>query len=134
MSRVMELEEQIKKLQEEKSKIYSEERKAALSEIKGKIATFQFTAKELGFKPEKAMDGRKARKEDKIAGKKTTKKVAKKAARKPYMSSGMYFDLDGEKIPVKRGKVPPNVKVFAAERGVTTDSLKRNADGMPFEK
>lgn len=134
MSRVMELEEQIKKLQEEKSKIYFDERNTALIEIKEKIALFEFTPKELGFKLAKAADGRKSSKEDKIASKKTAKKVAKKATKKPYKSSGQYFDLDGEKIPVKRGKAPPAVKAFATERGVSTDSLKRNADGSPVEK
>ena len=130
MSRVMELEEQIKKLQEEKSKIYSDERNSALIEIKEKIALFEFTPKELGLKLAKAVDGRKSRKEEKIASKKT----AKKAARKPYKSTGMYFDLDGQKVPAGRGRPPKEVSAFAAEKGVTTDSLKRNADGSPFQK
>jgi hypothetical protein len=78
----MELEDQIKKLQEEKSKIYSEERTSALSDIKGKIALFQFSAKELGFKlPKVASD--KAVKADKTVGKKAGKKAAKKAPKKP---------------------------------------------------
>ena len=74
MSRVMELEDQIKKLQEEKSKVYSEERKAALSDIRQKITLFQFSAKELGIKltkasPEKAV--KKAIASGKKAGKKS---------------------------------------------------------------
>ena len=81
MSRIKELEEQITKLQEEKSKIYSDERKAVLIDIKEKIALFEFTAKELGLKLEKTLVGRKSRKEEKIARKKTaSKKLAKKAS------------------------------------------------------
>lgn len=133
MSRVMELEDQIKKLQEEKSKVYSEERAAALSDIKGKIALFQFSPKELGFKqPKVASD--KSVKADKRDGKKAGKKAVKKAAKKAFKSSGMYFDLDGKQIPAGRGRPPKEVSVYAAEKGVTTDSLKRNADGTPVVK
>ena len=98
MSRVMELENQIKKLQEEKAKIYSEERSAALSDIKAKIALFEFSAKELGFKipkasPEKAV--KEAKTDGQKAGKKTVKKVTKKASK----ASGLYFDLEGKRFP-----------------------------------
>lgn len=133
MSRVMELEDQIKKLQEEKSRIYSEERAAALSDIKGKIALFEFSAKELGFKLAKA-SAEKAVKKSKSEGKKAGKKAAKKASKKSYKTSGMYFDLDGKRIPAGRGRPPKEVSVYAAEKGVTTDSLKRNADGSPVLK
>ena len=129
MSRVMELEDQIKKLQEEKSKVYSEERKAALSDIKGKIALFEFSAKELGIKLTKASPEKAVKKA--IAG---GKKAGKKAAKKAYKASGIYFDLDGKRIPAGRGRPPKEVSVYAAEKGVTTDSLKRNADGTPFKK
>jgi hypothetical protein len=132
MSRVKELDEQIKKLLEEKERVFSAERAAALADVKEKIATFEFTPKELGLKLAKAVDSRKSREEAKItAAKKTAKKTGEKAAKKPYKSRGQYFDLDGEKILVKKGPVNPKVKAFAAERGVTTDSLKRNADGSP---
>lgn len=133
MSRVMELEDQIKKLQEEKSKIYSEERAAALSDIRGKIALFQFSPKELGFKLPKA-SSEKTVKEAKTDGKKAGKKAAKKASKKAFKASGMYFDLEGKKVPAGRGRPPKEVSVFAAEKGVTTDSLKRNADGTPVVK
>ena len=133
MSRVVELEEQIKKLQEEKSKVYSEERAAALSDIRAKIALFQFSAKELGFKLPKA-SSEKTVKEAKADGKKAGKKAAKKASKKAYKTSGMYFDLDGKRIPAGRGRPPKEVSAFAAEKGVTTDSLKRNADGTPVVK
>lgn len=133
MSRVMELEEQIKRLQEEKLKIYSEERAAALSDIKGKIALFQFSAKELGFKLPKVAS-EKVAKADKTDGKKAEKKAAKKASKKAFKSSGMYFDLDGKQIPAGRGRPSKEVSVYAAEKGVTTDSLKRNADGTPVVK
>jgi hypothetical protein len=133
MSRVMELEDQIKKLQEEKSKIYSEERAAALSDIKGKIALFQFSPKELGFKLPK-VSSEKAVKADKARGKKSEKKAVKKAAKKAFKTSGMYFDLEGKKIPAGRGRPPKEVSVYAAEKGVTTDSLKRSADGTPVVK
>ena len=133
MSRVMELEDQIKKLQEEKSKVYSEERKAALSDIKGKIALFEFSAKELGIKLTKASP-EKAVKKAIASGKKAGKKAAKKAAKKAYKASGIYFDLDGKRIPAGRGRPPKEVSVYAAEKGVTTDSLKRNADGSPLLK
>ncbi len=133
MSRVMELEDQIKKLQEEKAKIYSEERASALSDIKGKIALFQFSPKELGFKlPKVASDN--AVKADKTDGKKPGKKAVKKVAKKASKSSGIYFDLDGKKIPAGRGRPPKEVSVYAAEKGVTTDSLKRNSDGTPVVK
>jgi hypothetical protein len=126
----MELEDQIKKLQEEKSRIYSEERSAALADIKGKIALFDFSAKELGFKlPKSSPD-----KADKAAGKKAAKKAARKASKRAFKSSGMYFDLDGKKIPAGRGRPPKEVSSYAAQRGVTTDSLKRNADGTPVAK
>ena len=127
MSRVLELEEQIKKLQEEKSKIYAEERKATLQEIKGKITLFGFSARELGIKlasgdmPDKKAKG-------------TAKKVAKKAGKLTFKSSGIYFDLDGVKILAGRGRPSKQVTAFAADRGVTPDSLKRNADGTPFTK
>jgi hypothetical protein len=89
MSRVLELEDQIKKLQEEKAKIYSEERTSALSDIRGRIALFQFSPKELGFKlPKVASD--KAVKADKTVGKKAGKKASKKA----FKSRGMYFELE----------------------------------------
>jgi hypothetical protein len=92
MSRVLELEDQIKKLQEEKAKIYSEERTSALSDIRGKIALFQFSPKELGFKlPKVASDKAvKAVKADKTVGKTAGKKAAKKA----FKSRGMYFELE----------------------------------------
>jgi hypothetical protein len=129
----MELEEQIKKLQEEKSKIYSEERAAALTDIKGKISLFQFSPRELGFKlPKIAAD--KAVKADKADGKKAERKAPGKASRKAFKSSGMYFDLEGRKIPAGRGRPPKEVSVYAADKGVTTDSLKRNADGTPVVK
>lgn len=130
MSRVMELENQIKKLQEEKSKIYSEERSAALSDIKTKIALFEFSAKELGFKLPKVSSENVPNADGKKAGKKTVNKVTKKSNK----SSGMYFDLDGRQIPAGRGRPPKEVSVYAAEKGVTTDSLKRNADGTPVMK
>ena len=133
MSRVMELEDQIKKLQEEKSKIYSEERTSALSDIKGKIALFQFSPKELGFKLPKVAS-EKAVKADKTVGKKPGKKAAKKAFKTASKSSGVYFDLEGKKVPASRGRPPKEVSVYAAEKGVTTDSLKRNADGTPVVK
>ena len=135
MSRIKELEEQITKLQEEKSKIYSDERKAVLIDIKEKSALFEFTAKELGLKLEKTLVGRKSRKEEKIARKKTaSKKLAKKASRKPTKVSGVYFDLDGRKVPAGRGRPPKEVTVYAASKGVSTNSLKRNADGSPHRK
>ena len=133
MSRVMELENQIKKLQEEKSKIYSEERAAALADIREKIALFQFSAKELGFKLPKA-SLEKPVKETRADGTKMGKKPANKASKKPYKASGMYFDLEGKKVPAGRGRPPKEVSVYAAEKGVTTDSLKRNADGTPVTK
>lgn len=134
MSRVKELDEQIKKLLEEKEKVFSAERAAALADVKEKIATFEFTPKELGVKLAKVADGRKSRKETKIAAKKAGKKAAKKAARKPRQLSGRYFDLDGQHVPVGTGRPPKEVSAFAAERGVTTDSLQRNADGSPYKK
>lgn len=80
MSRMMAVEDQIKKLQEEKSKVYSEERTAALSNIKGVIALFQFLPKELGFKiPKTASE--KVEKERKAGSRNSTKKAAKKATR-----------------------------------------------------
>ena len=130
MSRVMELENQIKKLQEEKSKIYSEERSAALSDIKAKIALFEFSAKELGFKLPKASAEKVSKADGKKAGEKTVKKVTKKANR----ASGLYFDLEGKRIPAGRGRPPKEVSVYAADKGVSTDSLKRNSDGTPFMK
>ena len=130
MSRVMELENQIKKLQEEKSKIYSEERSAALSDIKAKIALFEFSAKELGFKLPKASAEKVSKADGKKAGEKTVKKVTKKANK----ASGLYFDLEGKRIPAGRGRPPKEVSVYAAEKGVSTDSLKRNSDGTPFMK
>ena len=133
MSRVMELEDQIKKLQEEKSKVYSEERKAALSDIRQKITLFQFSAKELGIKLTKASP-EKAVKKAIASGKKAGKKAAKKAAKKAYKASGIYFDLDGKRIPAGRGRPPKEVSVYAAEKGVTTDCLRRNADGTPVVK
>ena len=133
MSRVMELENQIKKLQEEKSKIYSEERSAALSDIKAKIGLFEFSAKELGFKLPKA-SAEKAAKVSKADGKKAGKKTVKKVAKKASKASGLYFDLEGKRIPAGRGRPPKEVSVYAAEKGVSTDSLKRNADGTPFMK
>ena len=133
MSRVMELENQIKKLQEEKSKIYSEERSAALSDIKAKIALFEFSAKELGFKLPK-VSPEKAVKEAKTDGKKAGKKTAKKVTKKADKATGIYFDLDGKKVPAARGRPPKEVSVYAAEKGVSTDSLKRNSDGTPFMK
>ena len=87
MSRVMELDEQIRKLQEEKDRIYAEERKTALSDIRDKIALFAFSAKELGLKLPKAASA-KAEGPAKPAG----RKPAKKAAKAPK-SSGIYFDL-----------------------------------------
>jgi DNA-binding protein H-NS len=134
MSRVKELDAQIKKLLEEKEKVFSAERTAALADVKEKIATFAFTPKELGIKLVKVADGRKSKKESKIATKKTAKKVGKKAARKPYKSSGMYFDLDGQKIPIRRGNTPKEVKAYAVAKGIPVESLKRNADGSPFKK
>ena len=130
MSRVMELENQIKKLQEEKSKIYSEERSAALSDIKAKIALFEFTAKELGFKLPKA-SAENAAKVSKADGKKAGKKTVKKITKN---TSGLYFDLEGKRIPAGRGRPPKEVTVYAADKGVSTDSLKRNSDGTPFTK
>ena len=130
MSRVMELEIQIKKLQDEKSRIYSEERAAALSDIREKIALFEFTAKELGFKLPKALSERVSKADGKKAGKKTAKKVTKKADK----ATGIYFDLDGKKVPAARGRPPKEVSVYAAEKGISTDSLKRNPDGTPFTK
>lgn len=129
MSRVMELEDQIKKLQEEKSRIYSEERVAALSDIKGKIALFQFSAKELGFKLPKASAENVVKK-----GKAERKKAVKKASKRGNKASGVYFDLGGNKVPAGRGRPPKEVSVYAAEKGVSTDSLKRSADGTPFKK
>jgi hypothetical protein len=129
----MELEDQIKKLQEEKSRIYSEERAAALADIKGKITLFDFSAKELGFKLPKSSP-EKAAKTDKAAGKKAAKKAGRKASKRAFKSSGMYFDLDGKKIPAGRGRPKKEVSSYAAQRGVTTDSLKRNADGTPVAK
>lgn len=130
MSRVMELENQIKKLQEEKSKIYSEERSAALSDIKAKIALFEFSAKELGFKLPKVSSEKVSNVDGKKAGEKTVKKVTKKASK----ASGLYFDLEGKRIPAGRGRPPKEVSVYAADKGVSTDSLKRNSDGTPFMK
>ena len=130
MSRVMELENQIKKLQEEKSKIYSEERSAALSDIKAKIDLFEFSAKELGFKLPKVSSEKVSNADGKRAGKKAAKKVTKKASK----ASGLYFDLEGERFPAGRGRAPKEVSVYAADKGVSTDSLKRNADGTPFMK
>jgi hypothetical protein len=130
MSRVMELENQIKKLQEEKSKIYSEERSAALSDIKAKIALFEFSAKELGFKLPKASSEKVSKADGRKAGEKTVKKVTKKANK----ASGLYFDLEGKRIPAGRGRPPKEVSVYAADKGVSTDSIKRNSDGTPFMK
>lgn len=130
MSRVMELENQIKKLQEEKSRIYSEERAVALSDIREKIALFEFTAKELGFKLPKAS----AEKVSKADGKKAGKKTVKKGIKKSNKASGLYFDLAGKRFPAGRGRPPKEVSVYAAEKGVSTDSLKRNSDGTPFMK
>lgn len=130
MSRVMELENQIKKLQEEKSKIYSEERSAALSDIKTKIALFEFGAKELGFKLPKVSSEKVPNADGKKAGKKTVKKVTKKSNK----ASGLYFDLEGKNIPAGRGRPPKEVSVYAADKGVSTDSLKRNSDGTPYVK
>jgi hypothetical protein len=73
-------------------------------------------------------------KADKTDGKKPGKKAIKKVAKKAYKSSGIYFDLDGKKIPAGRGRPPKEVSVYAAEKGVTTDSLKRNSDGTPVVK
>lgn len=134
MSRVMELEAQIKKLQEEKSRIYSEERNSALIDVKEKIALFEFSARELGIKSGKAAESRVAKRDVKGAGKKAAKKAAKSAAKRAYKSSGIYFDLDGRKVPAGRGRPPKDVSAHAAERGVSTDSLKRNADGTPYLK
>lgn len=133
MSRVMELEDQIKKLQEEKARIYSQERKVALSDIREKIALFEFSAKELGLKLPKASSVKSA-KTTKAGSGKPAKKTANRAAKKAYKASGMYFDLEGTKIPAGRGRPPKEVSVYAAERSVTTDSLKRNADGTPALK
>ena len=133
MSRVRELEDQIKKLQEEKSRIYSEERAAALSDIREKIALFEFSAKELGFKLPKASP-EKALKEAKTDGQKAGKNATKKASKKPFKATGIYFDLDGKKVPAGRGRPPKEVSVYAADKGVSTDSLKRNSDGTPFGK
>ena len=133
MSRVMELENQIKKLQEEKSKIYSEERSAAQSDIKAKIALFEFSAKELGFKLPKA-SAEKAATVSKADGKKAGKKTVKKVTKKASKASGLYFDLEGKRFPAGRGRPPKEVSVYAAEKGVSTDSLKRNSDGTPFMK
>ena len=130
MSRVMELENQIKKLQEEKSKIYSEERAAALSDIKAKIALFEFSAKELGFKLPKVSSEKVPNADGKKAGKKTVTKVTKKASK----ASGLYFDLEGKRFPAGRGRPPKEVSVYAADKGVSTDSLKRNSDGTPYMK
>ena len=131
MSRIKELEEEITKLQKERSKIYSEERKIALADIKDKIALFGITAKELGLK---AVGGRKSAKKEGIASKKTAKKVAKKAARKPFKASGAYFDLGGKEVPAGRGRPPKEVTAYALDNGVTADSLKRNADGTRGKK
>lgn len=132
MSRVMELEDQIKKLQEEKARIYSQERKVALSDIREKIALFEFSAKELGLKLPKASSEKSAK--TKAGSGKPAKKTANRASKKAYKASGVYFDLEGKKIPAGRGRPPKEVSVFAAERSVTTDSLKRNADGTPALK
>ena len=133
MSRVRELDDQIKKLQEEKSKIYSEERAAALSDIREKIALFEFSAKELGFKIPKASP-EKAVKEAKTDGQKADKKTVKKVTKKANRASGLYFDLEGKRIPAGRGRPPKEVSVYAADKGVSSDSLKRNSDGTPFMK
>lgn len=127
MSRVQELEDQIQKLQQEKSKIYAEERKSALAGIKEKIALFSFTSKELGFKLPKVT-------EPEAKSKGPAKKAAKRAVRKAARSSGIYFDLDGRHVPAGRGRPSKEVTTFAAEKGIATDSLKRNADGTPFTK
>jgi len=129
MSRVMELDEQIKKLQEEKDRIYAEERKTALADIRDKIALFAFSPKELGLKLPKGGSA-KAEAPEKPKG----RKPAKKTAAKPAKSSGIYFDLGGRKIPAGRGRPPKDVTAYAAEKGVSTDSLKFRADGTPFTK
>ena len=128
MSRVMELDQQIRKLQEEKERIYVEERKAALAEIRDKVALFAFSAKELGLKLPKGSTAN-VEKPAKPSGRK-----AKKRAAKPAQSSGLYFDLGGRKIPAGRGRPPKEVTAYAAEKGVTTDSLKFRADGTPVNK
>ena len=128
MSRVMELDEQIRKLQEEKDRIYAEERKAALSDIRDKIALFAFSPKELGLKLPKGGTGG-AERPAKAAGRKPTRKAAKAPK-----SSGLYFDLGGRKVPAGRGRPPKDVTAYAAEKGVSTDSLKFRADGTPFAK
>jgi hypothetical protein len=125
----MELDEQIKALLDEKSKLFVEERKSVIVDIKQKIAIFELTAKDLGFKMPKPEAGDKTEKKGK-----TSAKAAKKAAKKAVKSSGIYFDLDGKKVPAGRGRPPKEVTLFAAEKGVTTDSLKRNKDGTPFTK
>ncbi len=62
MLRVKELEEQTTKLQEEKSKMHLEERKAALSDFLEKIVLFEIAVQELGFK---VVDGGEFRKKEK---------------------------------------------------------------------
>lgn len=134
MSRVKELDEQIKKLLEEKERVFSTERATALADVKEKIATFGFTPKELGMKLAKAVDGRKPNKEAKIASKKSGRKVGKKAVRKSKQPSGQYFDLGGKHVAVGTGRPRKEVTAYAIANGVTTDSLKRNADGSPVVK
>ncbi len=133
MSRVAELEEQIRKLQEEKKAVFSEERAQALVDVRAKIALFDFTAKELKLKVAGASETTNL-KTGKASGKtKTLKKGVKKGSAKSYKPSGMYFDLGDTRIPAGRGRPPKTVTTYAAEKGVTTDSLKRNADGSPVE-
>ena len=128
MSRVMELDEQIRKLQEEKDRIYAEERKTALADIRDKIVLFAFSAKELGLKLRKGGSAKAER-----PAKPASRKPAKKAA-KTSKSSGIYFDLGDRKVPAGRGRPPKDVTAYAAEKGVSTDSLKFRADGTPFTK
>ena len=129
MSRDMELDEQIRKLQEEKDRIYAEERKTALADIRDKITLFAFSAKELGLKLPKGGSVKAER-----PAKPAARKASKKAAPKPAKSSGLYFDLGGRKVPAGRGRPPKDVTAYAAEKGVSTDSLKVRADGTPFAK
>ena len=134
MSRVQELEDQIRKLQEEKRAVFSEERKLILNEVRAKIALFGFTAKELKLQVAESAEPTKG-KSGKAAGKtKAAKKGAKKAQGRSYKPSGMYFDLGELKVPCGRGRPSKEVSAYAAEHGVTTDSLKRNADGSPVSQ
>ena len=77
MATYAELQEQIKKLQDEAEKVRAAEIESVLADVKGKIKQYGLTAEQLGFgsAPKKA-----AKKAEKSEEKKTAKKVEKKKA------------------------------------------------------